>query len=415
MKIRSITYFCNPEWPINEEVLHHAGKFNKEAKAAFNAAGFDVQTSRLATIPFPRMVVGCKEDDIVDFARTLELLVKNHGFDYVSIGPALPQTPESYQVIPEILTSTKSVFLSGVIDSHNGGIRLQAVRACADVIHQSATISPDGFANLRFATLANVPSGSPFFPAAYHAHRLDDEAQPFSFALATEAADFTVDAFSGAQDIEDAQNKLIATLNEHAKVLEKVADSLSEQNDVVFGGIDFSMAPYPVEERSIGAAMERLGVPAVGMHGSLAATAILTNAIDRAVFKRTGFCGVMLPVLEDLTLAARTENGVLNITDLLLYSAVCGTGLDTLPLPGDTNSSQIAAILLDLAALALRLDKPLTARLMPIPGKVAGDLTSFDFEYFANSRVLSVCAEPLQNFLAGDGVIELHKREVNKG
>jgi uncharacterized protein (UPF0210 family) len=119
--------------------------------------------------------------------------------------------------------------------------------------------------------------------------------------------------------------------------------------------------------------------------------------------------------LEDSTLAARTENGVLNITDLLLYSAVCGTGLDTLPLPGDTNSSQIAAILLDLAALALRLDKPLTARLMPIPGKVAGDLTSFDFEYFANSRVLSVCAEPLQNFLAGDGVIELHKREVNKG
>lgn len=415
MKIRSITYFCNPEWPINEEVLHHAGKFNKEAKAAFNAAGFDVQTSRLATIPFPRMVVGCKEDDIVDFARTLELLVKNHGFDYVSIGPALPQTPESYQVIPEILTSTESVFLSGVMDSHIGSIELQAVRACADVIHQSATISPDGFANLRFAALANVPSGSPFFPAAYHAHRLDDEAQPFSFALATEAADLAVDAFSGAQDIEDAQNKLIATLNEHAKVLEKVADSLSEQNDVVFGGIDFSMAPYPVEERSIGAAMERLGVPAVGMHGSLAATAILTNAIDRAVFKRTGFCGVMLPVLEDSTLAARTENGVLNITDLLLYSAVCGTGLDTLPLPGDTNSSQIAAILLDLAALALRLDKPLTARLMPIPGKVAGDLTSFDFEYFANSRVLSVCAEPLQNFLAGDGVIELHKREVNKG
>ena len=304
--------------------------------------------------------------------------------------------------------------MSGFMDSHNGGIELQAVRACADVIQQSATISPDGFANLRFAALANVPSGSPFFPAAYHAYSLTGDPQPSSFALATEAADLAVDAFSGAQDIEDAQHKLIALLNEHAKVLEKVSDSLSEQNDVVFGGIDYSMAPYPVAERSIGAAMERLGVPAVGMHGSLAATAILTNSIDLAVFKRTGFSGVMLPVLEDSTLAARAENGVLGITDLLLYSAVCGTGLDTLPLPGDTNSGQIAAILLDLAALALRLDKPLTARLMPIPGKAPGDLTSFDFEYFANSRVLSVSAEPLQNFLAGDGVIELQKRESHK-
>ena len=89
---------------------------------------------------------------------------------------------------------------------------------------------------------------------------------------------------------------------------------------------------------------------------------------------------------------------------------MCGTGLDTLPLPGDTDSTQIAGILLDVAALAHRLDKPLTARLMPIPGKVPGDLTSFDFEYFANSRVLSINAEPLQSLLAGDGIIELQKR-----
>ena len=108
-----------------------------------------------------------------------------------------------------------------------------------------------------------------------------------------------MEAFSSAQRIEDAQNRLIRSLNEQAASLEKMAGSLSDQNGVAFGGIDFSMAPYPVEERSIGAAMERLGVPAVGLHGSLAATAILTNAIDRAVFKRTGFSGIMLPVLED--------------------------------------------------------------------------------------------------------------------
>jgi uncharacterized protein (UPF0210 family) len=410
MKIRSITYFCNPEWPINEEILQEAGIFIKRAVPAFEAAGYDVQTTRMATVPFPRMVGSCNERDVVELAQNLEQEVKSRGFDYLSLGPAIPQIPESYQVIPKVLASTEFVFLSGIMDLLMGGIDLQAVRACADVIHQSAAITPDGFTNLRFAALAKVPAGAPFFPAAYHAHSRKAESNPVTFALATEAADLAVNAFSEVNDLRDAQQKLTAMLNEHAEVLERVSDSLSVQNWVEFGGIDFSMAPFPGEECSIGAAMERLGVPAVGMHGSLAATAILTDALDQAQFKRSGFCGVMLPVLEDSTLAARAEGGILDITDLLLYSAVCGTGLDTIPLPGDVTSEQIAASLLDLAALALRLDKPLTVRLMPIPGKRAGDSTSFDFEYFANSRVLSLYAEPLQGLFAGEGVIALHKR-----
>jgi len=98
----------------------------------------------------------------------------------------------------------------------------------------------------------------------------------------------------------------------------------------------------------------------------------------------------MLPVLEDAVLAARSRENLFTVNDLLLYSAVCGTGLDTVPLPGDVSEDELAGILLDVAALALRLDKPLTARLMPIPGAKAGDLTAFDFEYFANGRVLDV-------------------------
>ena len=89
----------------------------------------------------------------------------------------------------------------------------------------------------------------------------------------------------------------------------------------------------------------------------------------------SSFSGLMLPVLEDSVLAERAAEGTLTIKDLLLYSAVCGTGLDTVPLAGDINANQISSILMDLAALSLRLDKPLTARLMPIPGKKAGDLT----------------------------------------
>jgi hypothetical protein len=98
----------------------------------------------------------------------------------------------------------------------------------------------------------------------------------------------------------------------------------------------------------------------------------------------------MLPVLEDAVLAGRSKEGLLTVNDLLLWSAVCGTGLDTVPLPGDVTEDELAGILLDMAALAVRLDKPLTARLMPVPGLKAGDVTAFDFGYFANGQVLAV-------------------------
>jgi uncharacterized protein (UPF0210 family) len=119
----------------------------------------------------------------------------------------------------------------------------------------------------------------------------------------------------------------------------------------------------------------------------------------------------MLPLLEDATLAKRGAEGVLSVTDLLLYSAVCGTGLDTIPLPGDVSVEQIYAILLDVAALAMRLDKPLTARLMPIPGKHAGDETGFDFEFFANSRVLNLPSQPLKGLLTGKETLKISPRK----
>jgi uncharacterized protein (UPF0210 family) len=119
----------------------------------------------------------------------------------------------------------------------------------------------------------------------------------------------------------------------------------------------------------------------------------------------------MLPVLEDAVLAQRAAEGLLTVKDILLYSAVCGTGLDTLPVPGDITEEQLAAILLDVGALSQRLRKPLTARLMPVPGKRAGDQTSFDFTYFANSRVLAVDAAPLAGLFTGDETFDLQPRD----
>ena len=404
MKIRSITYFVNPGYPINHKEIQRGGRFINAAREAYSSSGLNVQTSRLATVPFPELLPGMIQEKSVSFAQELEDLAQAEGFDYVSIGSAIPSLPESYKIIPEILGETEKVFASGIIATKENGISLPAIRECAEIIREISTIDPKGFGNLYFAALANVPAGVPFFPAAYHSGE-----RP-AFALAIEAADLAVQALSGVTGIAEASARLVEAIEINAQKMTRISKALERKAGIRFLGIDFSLAPYPESESSLGTAMEALGVPAVGLHGSLMAAAFLTGAIDKAKFLKAGFNGLMLPLLEDAALAKRAYEGTLSVKDLLMYSAVCGTGLDTVPLPGATTPKQIEAVLLDLSVLALRLDKPLTARLMPIPGKMAGDTTDFNFSYFANTRVLGLSAEPLQGLLQSDESIRIEKR-----
>ena len=405
MKIRSITYFCDPRHPLDEGVIRAAGEFLAKATAAYQAGGYEVQSTRLATIPFPKLLHHGEADrpnELPGLAQQLEGLIRQAGIPYASLGPALPGSGAAYGWIPEAIAATENVFFGGVMADQASGIDIGAVRACARVIVEAAPLDPNGFANLRFAALANVRPGSPFFPAAYH-----DGDVP-AFAIATEAADLAVDAFTGSGTIDEARNALVSAIETHAAALARVATH--DLADTRFVGIDFSLAPFPAEAVSLGTALERLGVPAVGLHGSLAAAAIITESVERARFPRAGFSGLMMPVLEDASLARHAAQGSLGVKDLLLYSAVCGTGLDTVPLPGDTTAEQIVPVLLDVCALALRLDKPLTARLMPVPGKRAGDPTAFSFGFFANSKVMALDSLPLSAPLANNQRFDLRKR-----
>ena len=404
MKIRSITYFCNPMYPLDEKVLQKAATFLSEAQSAYEAAGYEVQTTRLATIPFPKLF---RSDDFsrskaTKVATTLSEILPQIGVAYASLGPALIKYPDSYEVIPEAIAASENIFFGGEMASRKKGISLSAIKACAEIVQKASTIIPDGFANLRFAALANVDAGAPFFPAAYH----DADADEPAFAIATESADVALQAFEAAKSIEEGRNNLVSEIERHGKKLAEVAKSLNFR----FYGIDFSLAPFPDDAHSLGNTVEKMGVPKIGLHGSLAAAAILTEAVDRADFPHTGFSGFMQPILEDSVLARRAAEGILTIKDVLLYSAVCGTGMDTIPLPGDTTAEQITPLLLDLCALALRLDKPLTARLMPVPGKKAGDKTNFDFAFFAPSRVMALESAELNAPLNSQEILQINKR-----
>jgi len=404
MKIRSVTYFDNPGLPLQENFLTRAEKFQKETLGCFQNSGIELQTVRFASAPFPAYLKDLSSDQVIDYALSLEAQLKEQGFDYLSLGPALPDHPSSYSLIPELIEVTKSTFCSGSMTSPGEGLSLPAVQACGEIIERLTPLDPAGFANLYFAALGNVPAGAPFFPAAYHS------GGPPAFAIALEGADLAVNAFAAAPTLATARKQLIRDMEQIGERITEIGRNLEGITGAKYQGIDFSLAPFPMPGLSTGAAFENLGINRFGEHGSLAAAAFLADTIDRASFRRTGFSGLMLPVLEDAVLASRAAEGSLTLKDLLMYSAVCGTGLDTVPLPGDISADQISAVLIDLAALSLRLDKPLTARLMPIPGKKAGDSTDFDFEFFANSQVLGVESSGLGGILSGNETIDLRPR-----
>jgi uncharacterized protein (UPF0210 family) len=253
MKIRSITCFTNPGWPLSDEAIDQAGRFIREARPAFETRGYEVQTTRLTTPPFPRLLVGMDMGQAVDLAKALHSAAAEAGFEYISIGPALPDIPGSFEVIPEILAETEGVFVSGVMATLEMGISLPAVRQCARVIHRIAPIEPNGFANLYFAAMANVPPRTPFFPASFH-----DNGAP-AFALAIESADLAVDAFTAGGSLSAASRLLTEAISSSGQDLARISREIESSSRLVFGGIDFSLAPFPEDLRSAGEAIERMG------------------------------------------------------------------------------------------------------------------------------------------------------------
>lgn len=408
MNIRSVTAFMDVSYPLDPEAIARLGQVLRGVRGALAGAGFTVQTTRLATQPFPVALGEAGPDKAVELAKDLAAIAFVHEIDYLSLGPARLDDPPAYSgAVLDLLSATENVFASIEIANRQKRLSLPRIRRTAEVISRVATLSPDGLANLRLGALANVEAWSPFFPAGYHGG-----GGP-RIAIATESADLAVQAVGGAGSLAEARNLLVGEIEAEATRIESVTRGVLDGSDVKFQGIDFSMAPFPEKTRSIGTALEKLGIPASGSHGTLMAVAFLTEALDRAKFTRTGFCGLMLPVLEDAVLAESAGKEILHISDLLAFSAVCGTGLDTIPLPGDTSPGELGAILLDVAALALRLNKPLTARLVPVPDKRAGDSLVFDSPYFAPSLVMATQGGSLEGLLAGDEEIDI--APLNRG
>lgn len=385
MKVRSITIGVTPASPLRAKDILEAGQFALSVQDACERAGIGVQTRRLATPPFLSYLCDFTDQQILQFAREIEECSQEHGFDYCSLGPVGEEIRESSRfltLVPQIISETSRVFTSAFLVQYLTQSGVISPSGIARVIQTIAKTTEKGFGNLRFAALMHCSPHTPFFPAAYH-----EGANSFAFAL--EAADLIHTVCCSVQKLETLEDALREEMQRQVLPLQRIGEEL-EARGFVFRGIDLSPAPGPSAEASIAYALEGVGLGRFGEPGTLTTAGIVTSALKKTRLRTCGYCGLMLPVLEDIGLAERNSQGLLRLTNLLAYSAVCGTGLDTIPLSGDVTELQLAALLTDVATLSEKLSKPLSARLLPIPGKRTGDMTEFEFDYFVNTKVMEV-------------------------
>ena len=378
-KIRAITAFINLDRAQYQQQVADAMAMLKRARTVFESRDYEVQTIRISTQPFPEYTKGLTTEQALAFFKNYDALAEEQKFA-ASIGPAMlnAEDPESQaDLLVEALKNTKSINASLVVADENG-VRWPSVGAAARAMQKlAATEHSQG--NFKFAAIALVPPLTPFFPASYHT------GFGHQFAIALESANTVAAVFKDSQDLNTARQKLTDTLAKTAFDIESLAQRADRDTGWAYVGMDLS--PAPSKEASIGAALEELTQQPFGSSGTLTAAATLTAAIRDIHVKRIGYNGLMVPILEDERLAQRWSEGNISIDALLSYSAVCGTGLDTVPLPGDVTEQQLDLIIGDMASLAFKWKKPLSARLLPVANKAAGDTTDFDDPNLVNATI----------------------------
>jgi uncharacterized protein (UPF0210 family) len=377
-KIRAITAFINLDRAQYKQQIADTVKLLKYARTVFESRGYEVQTMRISTQPFPEYTKGLTTEQAVAFFKEYDTLAAQEKFT-ASIGPAMVNAGDSEaqaDLLGEILRSTK-VLHGSVVVAGEDGVRWPAVGAAARVMKKLSETTEHSQGNFRFSAIAMVPTLTPFFPGSYHT------GFGHQFTIGLESANVVAAAFKDAPDLATAKQRLTTMLAAAAFDVQDLAQRVDRDQGWTYMGIDLS--PAPMKEVSIGAAIENLTAQPVGASGTLTAAAVITAALKDISVKKAGYSGLMLPILEDSRLVERWDAGLISLDALLSYSAVCGTGLDTVPLPGDTSVEKLSLIIGDMASLAVKWHKPLSARLLPVAGKSPGDRTEFDDPHLVNA------------------------------
>ncbi len=376
-KVRAITAFVRLTQSGMDAQLADALKFLQSTKANYEKHGYEVETIRITTQPFPELVEGLVAPAALALIKRIDTWAQKNSVD-PNIGPIMPDEPdaaENIQLLKQVLTKTK-VIEASIIVADKDGIHWNSVRAAAEVVKYAADNSTRSQGTFNFTATAMLEPYGPFFPGSYH------QGPGGEFAIGLEGASVVQRVFASAT-MANASDLLTAELSKYAVECDAIAKESAQATGWKYKGLD--PTPAPLGKVSIGAAIESLIKAKFGSSGTMTAAAAITRAVKAVPVQQVGYSGLMVPVLEDATLAQRWSEGTFNTDSVLAYSAVCGTGLDTIPLPGDVTEDQIAAMIGDMASLAWKWKKPLSARIQPVTGKKAGDRTDFDDPFLTNT------------------------------
>ena len=338
--IRTMTLGIGAPHPLNEETVRGAAEFLAGARAAAEGAGYTAQTTRIATRPLLEDMAAASDDEIVAYAGSLQAHCDTYEIGYCSLGPAPATDPafplERITLLPRLIAPHAALSATVQLATVEAGVRYEAALATAQVMRGLAE-AERGRCELSLRGSGMCEPGGPFFPQAYRAGRSGVSRLACSAPGGREAI----------RRVRERRPECRPMRWPRCRRLAGVARGVARPGRRrCCGGWRrrraSSMVAWTSRPRrwATRASRRRWSWPVSGLFGApgtLALAATLTAAIRGAAadVPTCGYCGLMLPVLEDETLGMRCAEGSLSVTSLLAYSAVCGTGLDTTPLPGD--------------------------------------------------------------------------------
>ncbi|MDU5167766.1 MAG: DUF711 family protein [Haemophilus parainfluenzae] len=396
-RLRTISFFLTlhkdkTQW---EDTLYSVKRDVDLLLPAVQKAGYTLQSIRVITNPFGEYLDFTNlQTAKADLQYLTELLNKfNESGIRLRFAIGAARNKEEIALLPELIAAYGDLCNACVnvpLDEH-GVLDNELIEQSVYAVQQIANITPRGEGNFNFTVNFNCKPFIPYFPAGYHLSHL-----PNSFVIGLETPDLLVEVLKSVpksphnQFYADCYRAMLQALQYHVDQVLEMLSAVKLSGKFEFAGIDSSAAPSK-NCSSITKIYELMGLPYFGAAGSVEVSALLTKvfkSIQRVPL--VGFSGLMLAVTEDLGLAEGTQKQYFDIRALLTYSAVCGIGLDTVPVAGNAKAETIAAIMRDTGTMAFRLNKPLTVRLFPIPNKVAGEISEFESDDLCNCRLLHI-------------------------
>lgn len=362
--------------------------------ATFERAGFEVHTRRL-TLPPARPGEGQGRFAVANQLGTVTRAAEAAGVRWLC-QPLVAETEahatDARLAAVEIVRRFQSVFVDFII-AESGKIYCEALPQVAQAVLDIAHLSRNGFDNFRVGAGCNLGANTPFFPFSYHAGNAG-----FSVALEIlETVLRTLEALPDDAGLEDRRSALVAALEADVRAVDEVGRAIEAETGFEYKGVDISLAPFPDARRSLAVLFARMGLAQIGDAGTVAVTSFFSNLL-KAVMRKTaaravGFNGVMFSLMEDVGLAASSNRRNVSIDKLLGWSTVCGCGIDMVPVAGSIMREELAALMLDTAALSTVLQKPLGVRVLPIPEVEVNEMTNFNHDFLVNTRVLPLSAQ----------------------